>query len=230
MRGPRQNQGIFLLLPLQRSDQNSQLPSLLAVNNLEGRPADLAADVHEHPCGQALCKAIYILVSFILTVVPRVKCYTCPHSSTEETVVPRSKVTCPTSHWGGYQNASPRHSDTGIGWRQEASKRAATLHYDTLRHRAATCLTSHGWGPDVICGSPPSRPSGRDDAMVVVMMMMTIIIMNDNSHCYNDKASVTCQNQCFWHYLTSSLWQPDEVGVIINRPLAVGVKGLKSPP
>lgn len=38
-------------------------------------------------------------------------------------------------------------------------------------------------------------------------------------------------DQCFMHYLTSSSWQPDEVGVIMNPPpLTAGVKGLKLPP
>lgn len=65
---------------------------------------------------------------------------------------------------------------------------------------------------------------------MMVTVMMTVLIMNNNSHCYDDKAPVTCQNQCCWHYLPSSSWQPSEVGVIINRPLTVGVKGLKLPP
>lgn len=55
-----------------------------------------------------------------------------------------NKVTSPTAHREGSWNASPRHSDTGTGWGQEPSKRVATLHRETLRHRAATCLTSHG--------------------------------------------------------------------------------------
>lgn len=71
-----------------------------------------------------------------------------------------------------------------------------------------------------------SMTSRLQDPMVVmmpmmVMMTMTVIIMN-NSHCYDDKAPVTYQNQCVWHYLTSSSWQPNEVGVITNRPLPVG--------
>lgn len=88
--------------------------------------------------GQELCKASLccFFVSFILAIAL--------YTSTEKTEIQRSEVTCPNSHWEGSQNAYPRHSDTGIGWRQEASKRVATLHYETLRHRGATCLTSHG--------------------------------------------------------------------------------------
>ena len=146
MQGPRQDEDTFLLLPSQCSGQAPAFPASSAVHNVEGRPARSATDVHGHPLrARPYAGWSAFVVSCIFA--PQLNRYPWSHSSSEETEVQRSKlITCPTSHWGGYQNCSARDSETEQGWRQrqEASKRAATLHCETLRHRAATCLTSHG--------------------------------------------------------------------------------------
>lgn len=116
------------------------LRGLPAVNSMEGRPAGSATDVYGHPRQAArYARQPAFVVFYVFANAPQANHYTCPHSSDKETEVQRSKlVTPPASHWSGSQTCSGRDSGTERGRRQKGCKRAAALHYETLRYRAAT--------------------------------------------------------------------------------------------